>query len=215
MIAEGANPRRQNKQMKTVWNIIWRVLLAVVLLLYVAVALVNYSVVQSYLGTLAGHHFSNQRRAGARPFGPHRLHRGHSVGPPVSPQHTARNTYRRHHLRRRDPQTTFPTFPLQERQHRRGRPQRRHPRPSPPIPRQCLLPFRVHLRLRRGPALHQPAVHHRQLRFRRAQEPAHRTDLHRQRSYRGSQPCPLPHGSPRQPQDGIPLRCPDSTHGIL
>ena len=60
MIAEGANPRRQNKQMKTVWNIIWRVLLAVVLLLYVAVALVNYSVVQSYLGTLAGHHFSKQ-----------------------------------------------------------------------------------------------------------------------------------------------------------
>lgn len=60
MIAEGANPRRQDKQMKTIWNIIWRVLLAVVLLLYVAVALVNYSVIQSYLGTLAGHHFSKQ-----------------------------------------------------------------------------------------------------------------------------------------------------------
>ncbi|MBR1851515.1 MAG: translocation/assembly module TamB domain-containing protein [Bacteroidales bacterium] len=46
--------------MKTVWNILKRVLLAVFLLVYVAVALVNSSIVQSYLGTYVGRYFSRE-----------------------------------------------------------------------------------------------------------------------------------------------------------
>lgn len=41
-------------------KILGRVLVAVGLILYIAVALVNYSVVQSYLGTAVGHHFSRE-----------------------------------------------------------------------------------------------------------------------------------------------------------
>ena len=40
--------------MKKIWKIVSRVLLTVGLVLYVAVALLNYSVVQSVLGTMAG-----------------------------------------------------------------------------------------------------------------------------------------------------------------
>ncbi|MBO7100400.1 MAG: translocation/assembly module TamB domain-containing protein [Bacteroidales bacterium] len=42
------------------WKIVWRVLLGLLLTVYVAVALVNYSVVQSYLGAAASRHFSEQ-----------------------------------------------------------------------------------------------------------------------------------------------------------
>ena len=46
--------------MRKVWKIIGRTLGGVLLLLYIAVALLNYSVVQSYLGAAAGHYFSKQ-----------------------------------------------------------------------------------------------------------------------------------------------------------
>ena len=39
--------------MKMLWKIVWRVMLGLLLTVYVAVALVNYSVVQSYLGAAA------------------------------------------------------------------------------------------------------------------------------------------------------------------
>ncbi len=42
------------------WKIVWRVLLGLLLTVYVAVALVNYSVVQSYLGTVAGNRLSQE-----------------------------------------------------------------------------------------------------------------------------------------------------------
>ncbi len=45
--------------MKRVWKIASRVLLGLLLTVYVAVALVNYSVVQSYLGTAVGHRLSS------------------------------------------------------------------------------------------------------------------------------------------------------------
>ena len=46
--------------MKKVWQITWRIVLALFLVLYVAVALLNYSLVQSYLGSSAGNYFSKQ-----------------------------------------------------------------------------------------------------------------------------------------------------------
>lgn len=46
--------------MKRFWNILWRIAATLLLLLYVAIALVNYSVVQSFLGTTVGHFFSRQ-----------------------------------------------------------------------------------------------------------------------------------------------------------
>ena len=46
--------------MKMLWKIVWRVLLGLLLTVYVAVALVNYSVVQSYLGAAASRYFSEQ-----------------------------------------------------------------------------------------------------------------------------------------------------------
>ena len=46
--------------MKMLWKIVWRVLLWLLLTVYVAVALVNYSVVQSYLGAAASRYFSEQ-----------------------------------------------------------------------------------------------------------------------------------------------------------
>ena len=46
--------------MKKVWKIIWRLLLGVGLTVYLAVALLNYSVVQSYLGALAGNYISKE-----------------------------------------------------------------------------------------------------------------------------------------------------------
>ncbi len=52
--------------MKKAWKITTRALLALGLLLYVAVALVNYSVVQSYLGAAVGHHFSKEWGAEVR-----------------------------------------------------------------------------------------------------------------------------------------------------
>ena len=52
--------------MKKAWKITSRALLALGLLLYVAVALVNYSVVQSYLGAAVGHYFSKEWGAEVR-----------------------------------------------------------------------------------------------------------------------------------------------------
>ena len=52
--------------MRRLWNIIWRVLVALLLLIYVAVAAVNYSVVQSYIGAAAGMHFSREWGATVR-----------------------------------------------------------------------------------------------------------------------------------------------------
>ncbi len=52
--------------MRRLWNIIWRVLVALLLLIYVAVAAVNYSVVQSYIGAAAGRHFSREWGATVR-----------------------------------------------------------------------------------------------------------------------------------------------------
>ena len=46
--------------MKTAWKIVWRVLAGLLLTVYVAVALLNYSLVQSYLGTAAGHRLSRE-----------------------------------------------------------------------------------------------------------------------------------------------------------
>ena len=46
--------------MKKAWKIVWHVVVGVLLTAYVAVALVNYSVVQSYLGTLAGQRLSRE-----------------------------------------------------------------------------------------------------------------------------------------------------------
>ena len=46
--------------MKKVWKIVRRVLLTLGLVIYIIVALVNYSVVQSYLGALAGSYFSKE-----------------------------------------------------------------------------------------------------------------------------------------------------------
>lgn len=46
--------------MKKVWKIVRRVLLTVGLVIYIIVALLNYSVVQSYLGALAGSYFSKE-----------------------------------------------------------------------------------------------------------------------------------------------------------
>ena len=46
--------------MKMLWKIVWRVLLGLLLTVYIAVALVNYSVVQSYLGAAASRYFSEQ-----------------------------------------------------------------------------------------------------------------------------------------------------------
>lgn len=46
--------------MKMLWKIVWRVMLGLLLTVYVAVALVNYSVVQSYLGAAASRYFSKQ-----------------------------------------------------------------------------------------------------------------------------------------------------------
>ena len=46
--------------MKTAWKILWRVAVGLLLTVYVAVALLNYSVVQSYLGTAVGNHFSRE-----------------------------------------------------------------------------------------------------------------------------------------------------------
>lgn len=46
--------------MKKVWKIIERVLLTLVLTVYIIVALVNYSAVQSYVGALAGNYFSKE-----------------------------------------------------------------------------------------------------------------------------------------------------------
>ncbi len=45
---------------KRVWKIISRLLLAVVLTVYVVVALVNYSIVQSFAGAVAGNYFSRE-----------------------------------------------------------------------------------------------------------------------------------------------------------
>ena len=44
--------------MKTAWKIVWRVLLAIFLTLYVGVALLNYSIVQSVIGAEAGRRLS-------------------------------------------------------------------------------------------------------------------------------------------------------------
>lgn len=50
----------QEKQaIKTVWNILKKVLLTAFLVVYVLIALLNYSVVQSYLGTSASRYFTN------------------------------------------------------------------------------------------------------------------------------------------------------------
>ena len=46
--------------MKMLWKIVWRVMLGLLLTVYVAVAVVNYSVVQSYLGAAASRYFSEQ-----------------------------------------------------------------------------------------------------------------------------------------------------------
>ena len=46
--------------MKKVWKIASRVLAGLLLTVYVAVALLNYSIVQSYLGAAAGSHFSRE-----------------------------------------------------------------------------------------------------------------------------------------------------------
>lgn len=46
--------------MKRIWKITSRVLFSLVLIVYIIVALVNYSVVQSYLGALAGNYFSKE-----------------------------------------------------------------------------------------------------------------------------------------------------------
>ena len=46
--------------MKTAWKKLWRVAVGLLLTVYVAVALLNYSVVQSYLGTAVGNHFSRE-----------------------------------------------------------------------------------------------------------------------------------------------------------
>ena len=46
--------------MKKVWKIVRRVLLTTGLVIYIIVALLNYSVVQSYLGALAGSYFSKE-----------------------------------------------------------------------------------------------------------------------------------------------------------
>ena len=47
-------------ELKKVAKIAGRVLLGLLLLVYIAVAVVNYSVVQSYIGTVAGDHFSKE-----------------------------------------------------------------------------------------------------------------------------------------------------------
>ena len=52
--------------MRKAWNIIWRVLVALLLLVYLTVAAVNYSVVQSYIGAAAGRHFSREWGATVR-----------------------------------------------------------------------------------------------------------------------------------------------------
>lgn len=46
--------------MKKIWNISWRFLLALLLILYVAVALLHYSLTQSYLASLASNRLSQQ-----------------------------------------------------------------------------------------------------------------------------------------------------------
>ena len=46
--------------MKKAWKIVGHVVVGVLLTVYVAVALANYSVVQSYLGTAVGHRLSNE-----------------------------------------------------------------------------------------------------------------------------------------------------------
>ncbi|MCR4660289.1 MAG: translocation/assembly module TamB [Bacteroidales bacterium] len=46
--------------MRTFWNILKRLLIAIAVVVYVVVALVNMSVVQSYLGTYAGRYFSRE-----------------------------------------------------------------------------------------------------------------------------------------------------------
>ena len=46
--------------MKKVWKIVRRVLLTLGLVIYIILALLNYSVVQSYLGALAGSYFSKE-----------------------------------------------------------------------------------------------------------------------------------------------------------
>lgn len=46
--------------MKIVWKIVSRLLLTVALLVYIVIALVNYSLVQSYAGALAGDYFSRE-----------------------------------------------------------------------------------------------------------------------------------------------------------
>ena len=46
--------------MKTVWKIVGRVVVGLLLTAYVAIALLNYSVVQSYLGTAAGRYLSRE-----------------------------------------------------------------------------------------------------------------------------------------------------------
>ena len=46
--------------MKKTWKIVRRVLLTLGLTIYILVALVNFSVVQSYLGALAGSYFSKE-----------------------------------------------------------------------------------------------------------------------------------------------------------
>ena len=52
--------------MKRVWNITWRGLLALLLAVYVAVALVNYSVVQSYVGAAVASKFSKEWKCKVR-----------------------------------------------------------------------------------------------------------------------------------------------------
>lgn len=52
--------------MKKVWNITWRVLLAIFAVLYVTVALLTYSITQSYLGSAASSYFSRQWGATVR-----------------------------------------------------------------------------------------------------------------------------------------------------
>ena len=47
-------------QLKKVWKIVSRVLAGVLLTVYVAVAVLNYSLVQSYIGTAAGDYFSKE-----------------------------------------------------------------------------------------------------------------------------------------------------------
>ena len=46
--------------MKKTLKVVSRILIAMLLMVYVSIAALNYSVVQSYLGTAAGHYFSKQ-----------------------------------------------------------------------------------------------------------------------------------------------------------